>query len=78
MVKVDSKICDYSLISRFDKKNVGLTLYDGGLSFICSANKWTSFYMIGTSAMNELNKEVVICYVVSCCCCQVKYIQTFE
>ena len=34
-------------------------LYHKGTSpSICSANKWTSFYMIGTSAMNELMKEV--------------------
>ena len=24
----------------------------------CSGNEWTSFYMIGTSAMNELTKKV--------------------
>ena len=25
---------------------------------ICSANEWTSFYMIGTPTMNELTKKV--------------------
>ena len=38
--------------------------YDGGLChkepslLICSANEWTSLYMIGTSAMNQLTKKV--------------------
>ena len=26
---------------------------------ICSANRWTDFYMIGTSVMKELNLENV-------------------
>ena len=43
---------------------------------ICSANDWTSFYLIGTCAMND--KEGVIFCQVFRCYWQVEYIKTFE
>ena len=54
------KICHCLLVSWVNKK----LFHDGGLyhkeisPLICSANERTSFYMIGTSVMNELTKKV--------------------
>ena len=62
MVKFELKIFYCLLVSRINENHVGLT--SGGLyhqetsPLICSANQWISFYMIGTSVINELTKKV--------------------
>ena len=46
------------LFLKLIKKLVGLTLSWRKFSLICSANEWTSFYVISTSIMNEWKKKL--------------------
>ena len=56
-----SRIC---LFVELLKNMLAQLFHDGRLyrketrPLICSANEWTSFNMIGTSAINELTKKV--------------------